>query len=345
MPDYPVISSLLILGFSLGVARISDALGARVIRAIFSKTSGQTADQMIALLKYPRWYGILIVGQLGTVTWINPLPNLSTPLIALLQSLLLVMVLTSVTRATKILCDHWREVRGEGEEVISIVDTGMKVIASVIAIVVILAIWDIDLTPVLASAGVAGVVLALAAKESLANIFGAISLFFDQPFKPGDYIVLDSGERGRVITTGLRSTRILTRDDVEINIPNMILSNSKIINESAPEQRFRIRIEIGVAYGSDLEVVEETLLEVARKTPKISRFPEPRVRFRKFGDSALEMELLCWARQPEDRGLVIHQLNKAIYGALGEQQIVIPFPQRDIHIHSMDDSAQPHSAC
>ena len=84
----------------------------------------------------------------------------------------------------------------------------------------------------------------------MANFFGGISLFADQAYKVGDYIILDRGERGEVMDMGLRSTRIKTRDDVMITIPNAILANSKIINESAPVPRFRIRVPFGVAYGT-----------------------------------------------------------------------------------------------
>jgi MscS family membrane protein len=74
--------------------------------------------------------------------------------------------------------------------------------------------------------------VALAAKETLSNFFGGVSVFLDQPFRTGDYIILDSGERGEVVDIGLRSTRILTRDDVQITIPNAIIANTKVINES-----------------------------------------------------------------------------------------------------------------
>ncbi len=100
----------------------------------------------------------------------------------------------------------------------------------------------------LASAGIAGLIVGLAAKDSLANFFGSISVFLDRPFKPGDYIVLSSGGGGKVVDIGLRSTRILTRDDVLISVPNSVIVSTKIINESAPYPRMRVRIKVSVAY-------------------------------------------------------------------------------------------------
>ena len=154
----------------------------------------------------------------------------------------------------------------------------------------------------------------------------------DRPFKTGDYIVLDNNERGEVVEIGLRSTRIQTRDDVLITIPNSILTNTKIVNQSSPRPMFRVRIKIGVAYGSDISQVETILVEQVGSNPLAAQYPEPRVRFRKFGDSSLDFELLCWVRRPQDRGKLMHQLNSGIYNAFAEAGIEIPFPQRDVHL-------------
>ena len=135
----------------------------------------------------------------------------------------------------------------------------------------VLAIWQINLTPLFASAGIAGIAVALAAKDTLANFFGGISLFMDNAYKVGEYIILESGERGEVVVIGIRSTRIKTRDDVIITIPNSIMANSKIINESAPIPRFRIRVPVGVAYCSNLEKVEEILLAVMNANENIEK--------------------------------------------------------------------------
>ena len=197
-----------------------------------------------------------------------------------------------------------------------------------------------SLTAVFASAGIVGLGIALAARETLANFFGGVSIFLDRPFKSGDYIVLDTGERGQVVEVGLRSTRLLTRDDIQISIPNSLMTSTKVINESAPQARFRVRIKIGVAYGSDVDRVEEVLLSVARQNSMVTLVPEPRVRFRSFGDSALEFELLCWARQPEDRGRLIHGLNHQVYKAFDAAKIQIPFPQRDIHLNTPQDNTK-----
>ena len=192
--------------------------------------------------------------------------------------------------------------------------------------------FGLSVTAVFASAGIAGLAIAMAARETLANFFGGISLLLDKPFTTGNYIILDSGERGEVVDIGLRSTRILTRDEILICIPNSVITNVKIVNESAPAPRFRIRIKIGVAYGTDVEQVEIILMKLAQGNELAANNPAPRVRFRAFGDSSLDFELLCWARRPEEKGRLIHSLNKEIYHALNKANIIIPFPQRDVHL-------------
>ena len=195
--------------------------------------------------------------------------------------------------------------------------------------------WDIEVTAWLASAGIVGIALGLAARDTLSNVFAGVSIVADSPYKTGDFIILDTGERGVVTHIGLRSTRLLTRDDVEITIPNGVLGNSKIINEAGgPSEKHRIRIAVGVAYGSDIDHVIATLQKVADDHSEICKSPEPRVRFRLFGESSLNFELLCWIERPIDRGRLHHELNCAVYKSFIENDIEIPFPQRDLHVRS-----------
>ena len=197
----------------------------------------------------------------------------------------------------------------------------------------VLLIWNINVTAWLASAGIAGLAIGFAAKDTLANLFSGIFIMADSPYKIGDFIVLDSGERGRVTMIGLRSTRVLTTDDIEITIPNAVIANTKITNESGgPYEKHRVNAIVGVAYGSDIDQVREILFRIAENNKIVCDHPEPKVRFRAFGDSSLDFQLLCWIENPASRGQTIDELNTAIYKEFNKQKIEIPFPQRDIHI-------------
>ena len=128
---------------------------------------------------------------------------------------------------------------------------------------------------------------------------------------------------------GLRSTRMMTRDDVEITVPNAAIASGKIINESGgPSKKSRVSVGVGVAYGSDVDQVREVLLRAAQGVEFVVDDPEPRIRFTEMADSALVFSVLCWIEFPELRGQCVDGLNTAIYKALNAEGITIPFPQR-----------------
>ena len=211
-------------------------------------------------------------------------------------------------------------------------EMGIKLLLMGLFVYFFFIIWGINATAWVASAGIIGIVVGFAARDTLANLISGVSIVADAPYKIGDYIVLDTGERGLVVSLGIRSTRLLTRDDVEVSIPNAIIGAAKIVNESGgPWVRHRIRLPIGVAYDSDIDKVIEVLNEIAAANESVSDEPPPRVRIRAFGDNSIALELLCWIRRPEERGPVIHFLALEIIKRFREENIQIPFPQRDLH--------------
>jgi small-conductance mechanosensitive channel len=231
--------------------------------------------------------------------------------------------------------ERFKFVQTSTEPLLSNAATVIFVLAGAYAILVI---WDINVTGLVASAGIIGLALGFAAQDTLSNLFAGIAILSDRPYEIGDYIILDSGERGEVTRIGLRSTRLLTRDDIEVSIPNGVMGASKISNEAGgPPSRYRIRTKVGVAYGSDVDEVAHLLTEIADAHRLVLHAPEPRARFRSFGDSGLRFELLCWIARPADRGLVLHEVNSEIYKQFAARGIVIPFPQRDLHIREFPD--------
>jgi small-conductance mechanosensitive channel len=214
-------------------------------------------------------------------------------------------------------------------------EMGIKLVLVSMFIWLFMMVWNIDGTAWLASAGVIGIAVGFAAKDTLANLISGVSIIADAPYKIGDYIVLDTGERGVVTELGMRSTRLLTRDDVEISIPNAVMGNAKITNESGgPGIEHRIRIPIGVAYGTEPKKVVELLERIANENAMTVKEPAPRGRMRAFGDSSVNFELLAWIQSPEQRGLVQHEILMEIDRVFREEGIQIPFPQRDLHIKS-----------
>jgi len=217
-------------------------------------------------------------------------------------------------------------------------EMGVKLLLTGLIIYLFFLVWGIDATAWVASAGIIGIAVGFASRDTLANLISGVSIVADAPYKIGDYIVLDTGERGVVSSLGIRSTRLITRDDVEVSIPNAVIGSAKIINESGgPYVRHRIRLPIGVAYQSDIDKVIDTLRDIAAQNEKVVDEPACRVRIRGFGDNSINLELLCWIKRPADRGMVIHDLNHQLIKRFREEQISIPFPQRDLYVKSWAD--------
>jgi small-conductance mechanosensitive channel len=333
MMEQRILGALVIMALFATLAALVDFLIHRVASYMGKKSNVDVGRTVYGGIRRPAWILLLVVGALLSATWLNLDQRIDFIVKAILKTLLILVIAAGLGRLMKNICHLWWINRGQGKRIIHMFENVGRVTVLVTATALLLLVWKIDISPLLASAGIVGLAVALAAKDTLANLFGGINIFIDKPFATGDYIILESGERGEVVDIGVRSTLIRTRDDEQISIPNSIVANSKIINESAPEPRYRVRIKVGVAYDSNLDEVEASLLKVADSNQRISHDPCARVRFRAFGDSSLEFELLCWAKTPADRGRVIHELNRAIFQEFKTKRISIPFPQRDIYMH------------
>jgi MscS family membrane protein len=205
------------------------------------------------------------------------------------------------------------------------------VIWIVIALVV-LDQWGVQIGPMLASLGIAGIAIAFALQSSLSNIFGGISLILDKTFKTGDIIKLDDSTVGTVIAIGLRSTKIRTFDNEMIIVPNGNLSNSKIQNFVPPDPSVRVVIPFGVAYGSDIEQVKKIVLKETRKIKHTLKEPEPHIKFLEMADSSLNFKLFFFIEKYDYIYEAMDRANTLIYDALNKKGINIPFPQMDVHV-------------
>ncbi len=321
------------------LGKLADLLISRIIVKIVSRSSSEFDDKLVALLHRPVFVTFVLVG-LALATRRLELPESPAFVtLGILRTIAIVVWVNFLNGVMHLLLNAARRgqrVKRMHSSILPLLETVLKVILLALAIYFLFLAWNINVTAWIASAGIVGLALSFAAKDTLSNLFAGVSIVADAPYKAGDYIILESGERGKVTHIGLRSTRILTRDDVEITVPNGIIGNSKIINEAGgPSAKHRIRVAVGVAYGSDIDQVIVTLEGVAADNSEVCKEPQPRVRFRRFGDSSLDFELLCWINQPVDRGRLTHELNCAVYKAFARDKITIPFPQLDLHVQTM----------
>ncbi len=321
------------------IGKIADWVLSRAIGRLATRSKTDIDDQLVGMLHRPIFLSFVLLG-LGLSTRRLGLPEAPEFLtLGILKTIAVVVWYNLLRHLTTLFAQLARRRQASKlmqTGMLALVQNVIKVVLAALAVYFLFLAWDIDVTAWVASAGIVGLALSFAAKDTLSNLFAGVSIIADAPYKTGDFIILESGERGVVTHIGLRSTRLLTRDDVEITIPNGVIGNGKIINEAGgPSEKHRIRTGVGVAYGSDIDLVVETLEKVAADNEEVCRSPAPRVRFRTFGDSSLDFELLCWIDRPVDRGRLRHELNCAVYKAFAENGIEIPYPQRDVHVRTM----------
>lgn len=182
---------------------------------------------------------------------------------------------------------------------------------------------------------VAGLVISMAAQDTLSNFFSGLHILLDQPFREGNVIELDSGEVCRVERIGLRSTRLYHfQNHQEIIAPNNELASNLIVNMSYPDTIYRATVPVGVAYGTDLQRVTHLLHTIAMDTDEVikGRTTKPKVFLREFGESSINLELLVFLPTERNRNPVRTKLIQRIHEAFEEEGITIPFPQRVLHI-------------
>ena len=333
----PYINALISVLAVVIIAKLADFFVDRVLRRFTKFTKTDIDDKIIDFIHKPVFFTVIIIGIILAISDLRPSPGVFFYSSGFLYSILIALWCVTIIRISNSFIEHGirrvSDVTGLSHDIIPLAENLSKIVIIIASLMVVLSLWKVNITPLIASAGIAGAAVAFAAKDTIANFFGGISIFVDRPFTMGDYIVLDRGERGEVVAIGVRSTRIRTLDDILITVPNSIIANTKIINESAPTPKFRMRVSVSVAYGSDIGQIEKILIEVAKCNENVLSEPQPGVWFTAFGDSSLNLELLCWAKSPDLRGVLIHQLNSAIYKRFDEARIKIPFPQRDIHLY------------
>ncbi|MFZ9036926.1 MAG: mechanosensitive ion channel family protein [Gammaproteobacteria bacterium] len=343
--ENPWLQALLVIAISQLLAWIFDHFICAALRNMTRRTHFSFGDELIGHFHKPIYASVMLLGlalaanllEIGEPYDFFVFSGLKT-VAFIVWSIFLLRVVRSVLRG---LAAHEDRIQILHPQTLPLFENIAMIIIVVLSIYVIFSAWNVDMTAWLASAGIVGIAVGFAAKDTLANLFSGVFIMADAPYKIGDYVVLDTGERGEITHIGIRSTRMRTRDDVEVTVPNSIMGNTKIINESGgPYEKYRIRVKVGVAYGSDIDQVEQLLMEIAAANENVCEEPAHRVRFRAFGGSSLDFELLCWVNQPAARGLVTHELLGQIYRRFNAEGIEIPYSKHDLYIKQLPDRSQ-----
>ncbi len=216
------------------------------------------------------------------------------------------------------------------------------VIIYIIAIILALDLLGINVMPFIAGAGVLGIAIGFAAKDTLSNLIAGVLLLIDRPFEVGDRIEVwtaptGSSTWGDVMDIGIRATRIKTTDNIVIIIPNNEIMKRDIINYTIISSQIRVRINIGVAYDVDLDKTKKIILDIANAIEWVAKEPEPKVVVRLFGESSVDLQVRVWIKNARKRMDTISEITDRVKDAFDQHGIEIPYPKRDIVITHRQD--------
>ena len=219
--------------------------------------------------------------------------------------------------------------------IVRLVHYGLVLVGFLIA----LSALGFELKNVTIIGGALGVGIGFGMQAIVNNFVSGLILLFERPIKVGDVIQLSDGQQGRVTNLGLRATTIQTFDRAEIVVPNGDLISAQVTNWTLGDRSMRLIIPIGVAYGSDVETVMRILMAVAEESDQVLKDPQPMVLFLNFGDSSLDFQLRVWIADFNDRRIIQSALIREIDQRFRAEGVEIPFPQRDLHLRSVDGKA------
>lgn len=207
------------------------------------------------------------------------------------------------------------------------------IILGLTGIIMLLGHFDVDVSAFVATLGIGSLAIALAANDTLTDTISGFAIMIDRPFRIGDRIeIQDLATWGDVVDIGLRSSRIRTRDNRMVIVPNSVIGKSLIVNYSYPDTKYRIQVNIGLAYGTDLELARQTIIEAVSGVEGVLPDQEVEALFLEFGPSSLIFRVRWWLDSYADTRRMFDKVNTAIYSALNEAEIEIPCPQIEVHL-------------
>lgn len=222
----------------------------------------------------------------------------------------------------------------------------VRVLIIVGAVVMALSEMNVEIMPFVGAAGVAGVAIGFAAKDTLSNLIAGVLLIVDRPFNVGDRIELWGAPQGTaawgdVIEIGLRATKIRNPDNLIFVIPNNVIMQRDIVNYTASGDNIRLRIPIGIAYDADQAKAKEIIREVAQQTPGVMSEPAPVVILRNFGESSIDLELRVWIDQARRRRAIGDEITERVKAEFDAAGVEIPYAKRDLYIRAIPGETTP----
>lgn len=297
-------------------------------------------QRFFMLLKKAGHYSIIILMCIGLINLIH------IPLLGKVLYAVMILLLASFANAISIdllpYIEHKLTSRTDtklDDVIFDLLNRFATVIIFATAIVLALDVLGVNIMPFIAGAGVAGIAIGFAAKDTLSNIIAGVLLIIDRPFEVGDRIEVwsapvNSATWGDVLNIGLMATKIRTTDNIIIVIPNNEIMKRDIINYTTVTDEIRVRILIGIAYDADVKKAKEIIVKSSLELDWVMNDPAPTVVVKSFGESAVNLEARVWISEPRKRMDTISHITDRVKESFQEEGIEIPFPKRDIYVRS-----------
>jgi small-conductance mechanosensitive channel len=313
------------------------------ILAVFEKKTQKTDNiqintRIFRVIRRALFYGVI----LATGTYLIRLFNIGL-LEKIFHSLMIILLATPVKDGLLIVLEYIQKnivdrTKTKVDDVIlDLLNKFSGAIIYATAVILALDVLGMNVMPFIAGAGVAGIAIGFAAKDTLSNLIAGVLLIIDRPFEIGDRIEVWSAPAGSatwgdVIDIGLRATKIKTTDHIIIIIPNNEIMKRDIVNYTSISTKIRVRINVGVAYDADIEKAKDLIKDVAGEAAWISKEPPPKVVVRNFGESSVDLQLRVWIDNARKRMDTISYITDKVKAAFDKNGIEIPYPKRDITI-------------
>ena len=334
-------------------------LGAVVLGLALATATGLLVAALVRGLRMPGWIAILLGGAVffvllaRTVGGLEPITDALDQVgftaahrrFSLLTVAQMLVILVAIYAVVKLL----NRLAGQAIRRSHGLDATQQLLGQKLAAVAILVaaffigidLLGIDLTALAVFSGAFGLAIGFGLQKTFGNLIAGIILLMDRSIKPGDVIAV--GESfGHVNKIGVRAVSIITRDGKEHLIPNENLMTQEVENWSYSSRDVRLHIPVGVAYNCDLPFVQELMIQAARESSRVLNQPEPRIWLRAFGESAIDHEILVWISDPElGVGSVQSEILNRLWRLFKDNDIVVPYPQRDLHIRDWPAALQP----
>jgi small-conductance mechanosensitive channel len=339
--EAPVDFVLFIIGTVI-VAYLVTMLFKNVLLKLTAKTETELDDEMVKMMQRPVYWGVILGGFYLALRRLSLFEQYMSTVVAIVKVGFIVILLIAAIKLSNVIFG-WANGKKLKKKQTGFVMVFQKIVNALIyfiAIIFVLQAVGISITPLVASLGVGGLVIGLALQPTLLNYFSGLYVVADGFVKPEDYIELDNGLRGYVVSVGWRNTIIRMWNNNLVMIPNSKLADSMITNYNEPQNKSSFIVECGVAYNTDLRKAEKIALEVADKIQKKKKYGvkdyKPVVRFYEFADSNINLKVVMQSDQYKNHYEMKHDFIKDIKNAYDKAGITISFP-----MHTLDFPAKP----